>query len=519
MIMAMLLTACGSGAASDAQIKEVRDVLNGETSSSDGDKANADESEKKDDIVFRTEEMKEGAWDGTTKEDKYAGSEYTVTFLLRDVWDGGFTANVTIENTGKKLLKDWELKFKYGGRISNVWNVKATKTGDSEYTITTTEDWNRNIEPGKKVEFGMSEQTDFAGFPTDYQLTATAAETDGTSSTEAPAASSEPGTDPNASADPNATADPGTEEEVDVSGETVSGTVKKHGRLKVKGRYIVDKKGKKFLIKGPSTHGIAWFPDYVNKSAFKTCKKWGANTVRLACYSSEGEGYNTGSVWNTIDKGVKAATELGMYVIIDWHILNENKPMMSFDRAKTFFTRFAKKYGKRKNVIWEICNEPNGCEWAADIKPYAKKMIPLIRKYSKNIIVVGTPTWSQDVDVVANDRLTGRYKKDVCYTFHFYAATHKDDLRNRVKTAISKGLPILCTEFSICEASGAGTLDKASGNAWINLFRKNSIGYISWSLCNKDEAASLLLPTCQKTGNFKKSDLSETGKWVVSKWK
>ena len=484
------------------------------------------------DIVYRSSEASSEKWDGNSKHDVYNGSVYKIVFELKDSWPGGFTGNIAIVNTGDKVLKNWSLKFNYGGKLSNVWNAKVTGSKDKGYTAANA-DWNKDIEPGKSVEFGMSEQTDFAGFPTGYQLIVdsddggtqdlpSSQDTSGNPDTSVPSDQGGNSTDPNATATPGTDGQDATEADddadSDVSGAVVSGTVKKHGRLKVKGKHIVDAHGKKFLIKGPSTHGIAWFPDFVNKSAFKTCKKWGANTVRLACYSSEGEGYNTTTCWKTIDRGVKAATELGMYVIIDWHILNENKPMMSYGRAKAFFKHFAKKYGKRKNIIWEICNEPNGCTWG-DIKPYAKKIIPLIRKFSKNIIVVGTPTWSQDVDVVAGDRLTGKYKKNVCYTLHFYAATHKDDLRNRVKIAISKGLPILCTEFSICEASGAGTLDKSSGNAWISLFRKHGIGYVSWSLCNKDEAASLIRSDCQKTGGWKKSDLSETGKWVVKKWK
>ena len=530
LLFAVTLTGCGGSPVSSADVSKVKEIVD-KNKKIEQEATQAPEESSEPDIVYRETATVAGKWDGTTKRDAYVGSVYKIVFEIKDSWEGGFTGNVTIVNTGDKPLKNWSLKLNYKGKLTNVWNAEVKKHNGDQYLLGNA-DWNKDIDPGKSVEFGMSEQTDFAGFPTDYQLIV---DSDEGGSSELPSSQDPTAVDidtPDSTSqpdDPQATATPAAGDQDVIEGDdaegsegavvTVSGTVKKHGRLKVKGKHIVDAHGKKFLIKGPSTHGIAWFPDFVNKSAFKTCKKWGANTVRLACYSSEGEGYNTDSVWNTIDKGVKAATELGMYVIIDWHILNENKPMMSYDRAKTFFTHFAKKYGKRKNVIWEICNEPNGCEWAADIKPYAKKIIPLIRKYSKNIIVVGTPTWSQDVDVVANDRLTGKYKKNVCYTLHFYAATHKDDLRNKVKTALSKGLPILCTEFSICEASGAGTLDKASGNTWIKLFKKNGIGFVSWSLCNKDEAASLLRPDCTKTGGFKKSDLSETGKWVVSKWK
>ncbi|MBO6108216.1 MAG: glycoside hydrolase family 5 protein [Eubacterium sp.] len=242
--------------------------------------------------------------------------------------------------------------------------------------------------------------------------------------------------------------------------------------------------------------------------------------MRLACYSSSGEGYNTDSVWKTIDRGVKAASELGMYVIIDWHILMNGNPKTDMSAAIRFFKHFVKKYRGKKNVLWEICNEPNGCEWANDIKPYAKKLIKVIRKIDKkNIIIVGTPTWSQDVDTAADDRLEKKLSKNVCYTLHFYAATHQDNIRNKVKYAVSKGLPILCTEFSICDASGNGALDKGSGKVWMKLLKKNCIGFISWNISNKAESSSLIKPDCMKTGKLKKKDLTESGKWVIKQWK
>ena len=448
-------------------------------------------------------------WDGTTKKETYHGSDYDVTFSLDDTWPGGFNAKIIVENTGKMDIDDWALTFNYPDDLSNVWNVEVKKAGSDGYTFRSL-DWNSLIAVGASAEIGMTVQTDFAGFPSVYQLSGDRIK---------------PGSKNNQSGQNannnqnNGTSDVSEDDDdvvddIDDAAITKGAQFKKHGKLKVKGRYIVDKKNKAYRIKGVSTHGIAWFPEYVNKSAFNSFRKWGCNTVRLACYSSQGEGYNTTSCWKTIDKGVKAATELGMYVIIDWHILNENNPLMTTANAKKFFKHFGKKYGKRKNVIWEICNEPNGCEWK-DVKKYAKKIIPVIRKYSDNIIVVGTPTWSQDVDTAANSRLTGKYAKNVCYTIHFYAATHKDNIREKVKYAFKKKLPVLCTEFSICDASGNGSLDKSSANTWMKLFKKYKIGYNTWSLCNKAESSALIKSSCQKKGKFKKSDLSAAGKWFV----
>ncbi len=458
------------------------------------------------------------AWDGKTKENTFKGDGYDLTFQLQNTWEGGFTANVVIKNTGAKKIRNWEVDFSLPCGIQQLWNAKLTGTDKSGYTVSANEDWNRDIEVGKSVEFGFNGQSNFDGFPASYKLSGELVEAD---ATPAPAATTDPGVNPQ---DPNATPDPQETEESDATDDIEDAKVtggnqfKKHGRLKVKGRYIVDKNGKAFKLKGVSTHGIAWFPQYVNKSAFKSFKKWGANAVRLACYTSQGEQYNPSKDWKTIDKGVKAATELGMYAIIDWHILQENNPTMTTKKAKKFFKHFAKKYGKKTNVIFEICNEPNGCDWK-DVKKYAKKIIPIIRKYSKNIIVCGTPTWSQDVDTAANSRLTGKYAKNVCYTIHFYAATHKDNIRNKVKYAFKKKLPILCTEFSICDASGNGSLDKKSANTWIKLFKKYKIGFFTWSLCNKAESSALIKSSCNKTGGFKKSDLTSAGKWFITKLK
>lgn len=455
--------------------------------------------------------------------------DYNVSFDADNKWDGGFQGTIRIKNTGRKTFKDWKLVFEYVVDFASSWNGNIKKKGN-EYTITGV-DWNSDIKPGETAEVGFIGDGDYREFPSEYQFTydtdpyetpssetSVAPDETATPAPSAAPSSASTATPTPTSSNPSATSTPKPTKKPS-NDVVVSGTVKKHGRLRVKGAKIVDKKGRTFIIKGPSTHGIAWFPQYVNTSCFKFFKKKGANTVRLACYTSTGEGYNTGSVWKTIDRGVKAATKLGMYVIIDWHILNENNPKTTLGPAKKFFKHFAKKYGKRKNVIWEICNEPHWCEWKTDIKPYAKKIIKLIRKYSKNIIVVGTPTWSQDVDVVAQSRLTGKYKKNTCYTLHFYAGTHKEDLRRRVTQAAKKKLPILCTEFSLCDASGDGALDKKSAKAWMNLFKKYKIGYVAWNISNKAESSSFFKPSCQKTKGFTMKDVNPSGRWVIKQWK
>ena len=303
------------------------------------------------------------------------------------------------------------------------------------------------------------------------------------------------------------------------SGKTA---VSAHGRLKVKGVNLVDKKGKTFRLKGFSTHGINWFEQYVNQNAFKDLKKMGINCIRLAMYTADYNGYCSGGdkahLEEVIDRGVKACKAEGMYVIIDWHILNDSNPNTNIDEAKKFFRKMSSKYKKYNNVLYEICNEPNsGTTWS-DIKKYANTIIDVIRKNDKKaVIIVGTPNWSQRIDEAAGSPIKGQ--KNIMYALHFYAATHKDDLRNLISKTRQKGLPVIISECNISEASGNGQVDVAEGKKWFETIKKYKLSCIAWSFCNKDETSALIKPGVSKTKGIKKKDLSKTGKFFVKMFK
>lgn len=300
---------------------------------------------------------------------------------------------------------------------------------------------------------------------------------------------------------------------------TGSNIVATHGKLSVKGTQLVDKDGNPFQLQGVSTHGLGWFPGYVDKAGFQTMRdEWGINCVRLAMYTAEYNGYCTGGsqseLKNLVNKGVSYASELGLYVIIDWHILSDNNPNNYKSEAIAYFNEMSSKYKDFDNVLYEICNEPNGGTSWSDIKSYAMEVIPVIKKNDPDaIIIVGTPTWSQDVDKAAADPITGY--TNIMYTIHFYADTHRDDLRNKMTAAISKGLPVICTEFGITDASGNGAVNTSEGDKWISLLQKNGVGYCIWNLSNKDESSALIKSSCNKTSGWSEADLSEEGKWYL----
>ena len=291
------------------------------------------------------------------------------------------------------------------------------------------------------------------------------------------------------------------------------------GRLHVKGTKLVDKKGHEVQLRGVSTHGLSWYPQYVNDKCFAQLQdKWGANVVRLAMYTEEYNGSCSGDAKNRSDlkklikKGVRLAKKHKMYVIVDWHILSDGNPNSHKKEAKAFFREMSREFKGYNNVIYEICNEPNnGTSWK-EIKSYARSVISTIRKNDKKaVIVVGTPTWSQDVDQAAADPIKG---DNIMYALHFYAATHKADLRNKMTAAINKGLPVFVTEYGICDASGNGAIDKKEADRWIQTMDEYGVSYIAWNLSNKQESSSIIKSSCPKVSGFKKSELSDEGRWL-----
>lgn len=303
---------------------------------------------------------------------------------------------------------------------------------------------------------------------------------------------------------------------------TAEGEKGYYGRLHVEGTYLADKEDKLVQLRGVSTHGLGWFPQYVNEAAIRQFnEEWGCNVFRLAMYTAEGAGYCTNGddqkkkLKDLVHKGVKAAIDEDMYVIIDWHVLQDQDPNKYKDEAKKFFEEMAKTYKDDPHVIYEICNEPNGGTTWSMIKKYALEVIPVIRKYAPNaIIIVGTPTWSQDVDIAAKDPIT-EYD-NIMYALHFYAETHQDGLRNKCKTAVKKGLPIFVTEYGICDASGNGVINEKQANIWIDLLDSYGISHVMWNLANKNESSSMIAAGNPKVNGFTEKDLSTSGKWFVN---
>lgn len=288
-----------------------------------------------------------------------------------------------------------------------------------------------------------------------------------------------------------------------------------HGTLQVQGNKIVDKNGSPVQLRGMSLFWSNWAGPWYNENAVDTlAKDWKAGIVRAAMGIDVENGYlsNPTAEKAKVVAVADAAIARGMYVIIDWHDHNAHNHT---DQAKSFFMEMAQKYGNTPNVIFEVFNEPTQVSWDT-VKWYAEQVIGSIRGTgANNLVIVGSPTWSQDVDVAANNPIT-QYQ-NIAYTLHFYAATHKQFLRDKANTAMSKGLALFVTEWGTCSADGNGFVDGNETNTWLSWMDQNSISWANWSLFDKNEACSAVYPGTSATGPWPDGTLTQSGQLVRPK--
>lgn len=290
--------------------------------------------------------------------------------------------------------------------------------------------------------------------------------------------------------------------------------VAQHGQLSVSNGKLVDASGKPVQLRGMSSHGVQWYGNYVNRDTMKWLRdNWGISVFRVAMYTAENGYISNPSVANKVKEAVAAAKELGVYVIIDWHILSDNDPNIYKAQAKSFFSEMAGLYGNLPNVIYEIANEPNGgVTWNGQIRPYALEVTQTIRaKDPDNPIIVGTGTWSQDIQDAADNQLPD---KNTLYALHFYAGTHGQYLRDRIDYALGKKAAIFVTEWGTSDASGNGGPYLSDSKTWIDFLNNRGVSWVNWSLSDKTESSAALLPGASSTGGWSVNNLSASGKFV-----
>jgi len=288
--------------------------------------------------------------------------------------------------------------------------------------------------------------------------------------------------------------------------------VERYGRLRVENLQLVSETGKPVQLRGVSSYNISGFDWLFGPDQLKELvQDFHADVLRLAMHTDPiVQGYmGNPALPRIMDELIAATEEAGIYCIVDWHILRDKDPNQYKAEAVDYFGKIAEKYKDKKHLIFEICNEPNGVEttWNEKIRPYAVDVLAAIRKSDPTrVVLVGTPTWSQDVDIAAQNPLPD---PNVMYVFHFYAGTHGQSLRNKVDAA-RKTIPLFCSEWGTTDSSGGGDPYPAETAVWLKFLDDRRISSANWSFSNAREGSAALMVWYDMEGTLKEA-LSPSG--------
>jgi endoglucanase len=308
-----------------------------------------------------------------------------------------------------------------------------------------------------------------------------------------------------------------------LEGNPEGSPVAMHGQLRVDGTVLKDQAGNPVQLKGVSSMWLNWASRRFaqSKNALKFMRdNWKLSVIRASMGTEESGGYlsNASGMMADVQTMVENAIELGVYVLVDWHT---EKAVDQEAEAIKFFSLLAQKYGAYPNVIWEPYNEPRGYTWD-QIKPYHEAVVDAIRAYdADNLIVMGTPNWSQDVDVAARAPVNpSSGVSNLLYTLHFYSCTHKQKLRDKGNIAIAAGLALFVTEFGATPADGGtpGNGDnyvcRDETNLWFDWMSQNNISGVSWKLDQCSDTSCILTSSAPTDGpwtdEYLTSDLNNT---------
>ncbi|MFB9236269.1 cellulase family glycosylhydrolase [Plantactinospora siamensis] len=420
-----------------------------------------------------------------------------VTYQVVNQWPGGFQAGITIKNLGDPVTS-WRLGFAFanGQTVQNGWGGVFSQSG-SAVTVAN-EGYNGALGTGGTVSPGFNGVWNGAN-PAPTAFTLNGVTCGGAAPSSAPPSSTPSG--PTPSPTRSTTPSPTPTSSTPPTGTPVS----IHGKLHVCGSGMCDEHGAKVQLRGVSSMWLNWEsqPYAENLSALRWMRdNWHLQVIRAAMGVEPSGAYlsNPSKARGQVETIINNAAAAGVYVIVDFHADHANQEQ---SQAVAFFSDLAQRYGNLPNVIWEDWNEPNGANssWSA-VKAYHQAVVPAIRAADPdNIIVLGTPTWSQDVDVAAGSPVSGT---NLMYTLHFYSCSHTAWLRSKADTAIRAGLALFVTEWGASNADGGldGTACYPEAQTWIDWMKANNISWAAWKLDVGTDTTNLLSAGAPVTGGW-----------------
>jgi aryl-phospho-beta-D-glucosidase BglC (GH1 family) len=345
--------------------------------------------------------------------------------------------------------------------------------------------------------------------------------------------------------------------------------VNTYGRLQISAVALKDQNGNAIQLHGMDSHGLTWFPlsdlnlnntsninmmsqpisfaptqgvpfPHPSSAVGNLVTQWHIQVVKATMFpydpwnGSDAKSYdNNYPVWkwyniNLVNSIVQAAIDENIYVIIDWHAGEGNDPdpnvYWTNGHAQEFFTYMVDKWGSYPNVIYQTVNSPNNIAWKnaksgkPGLKTYNQNIINLIRSreaangYAPNLIIAGTPTYSQDVDIATNDPLTGN---SIAYNFMWYAGTHGISIRSKAETALTNlaskapNQTLFMSEVGTTASNGTGGVYYSEFNTWLEWAKTKKLSWLNWSISSKEEDSAIFVPAI--LGNVPNNEVAWRG--------
>jgi len=281
-----------------------------------------------------------------------------------------------------------------------------------------------------------------------------------------------------------------------------------HGKLSVKGNRIVDRNGNAITLHGMSLY--CWAPQgtqFFNTSAINhLAQDWKCTVIRIAILPGAYKRNPTNEI-NKVKTVMDACIANGVYAIVDWHSMGVAQNDVASSRA--FFSTVAAAYGKTPNIMYEPWNEPVREAWPV-IKAYHEAIISAIRAIDPdNIIICGNRNWDQQCAEASEDPITS--STNIAYSIHFYAATHRQPLRNNGAAALKNGIALFASEYGASSSSGGGAFDPAETQLWWDWLEENHIGSANWSVAALGETSAAFQPGASATGPWTDAMLKPSG--------
>jgi len=321
----------------------------------------------------------------------------------------------------------------------------------------------------------------------------------------------------------------------------------RNGKLSVckrDGTYsLCNNSGEPIQLTGMSSHGIQWSgwhtydhqgcltPDSLDLLA----QNWKTDIFRIALYP-ENDGYlsNPEEFIRHVNTIIEQLSARGMYAIVDYHILAgmgvSGDPLDYADSAEAFFRRIVRDNRHRKNILYEIANEPQGPKLTWDqIRQYGDRITRAIREEeaadNNAVIIAGTNSWSSFgmaeggsfLEIVENP--INDPANNLMYAFHFYA-NDPHHIRRGYREALNQSvhhIPVFVSEWGTQFASGSGTNNFDRARGYIEVMKNKNISWTMWNFSDSLEASAVWNDTsfCGWNQDWQNTDnLSASGRFI-----